>query len=407
MTRARAAGGAGRGQPEPHPRRRSPLGRCGVALVGTVVIAHGAIHLFGAAKGLGWAVVPQLARPIGPLLGAGWLLAALLTISAGALLVTSVGWWWVVGAPAALVSEAVILFDWSDAAFGTLANVLLAAAVTYAYAAHGPHSFVREYQRRAGEALRTSISSSGAVRGDEGADLTEAALDSVPAPVARYIRQSGAVGKPQVGSFRAVIHGKIRSGPGKPWMRFTGEQVNTFGPVPDRYFKMDATMARVPVDVLHVFAGDTATMRVRLCSLLPLVNASGPELARAETVTLLNDMCVMAPSALAAANITWTVLDDHRVQATFTRRGHTVTGDLVFNDRDQLVNFTSGDRYAASADGKAFRRRRWSTPLQGYRSFHGRTISARGQACWHMPEPEGQFAYLEFRVDEITYQAAG
>jgi hypothetical protein len=375
--------------------------------VGAVVIAHGAIHLLGAANGLGWAVVPQLARPIGPVLGAGWLLAAVLTISAGALFVTSVDWWWVVGAPAALVSEAVILFDWSDAAFGTLANVLLAAAVTYSYAAHGPRSFEREYQRRAGEALRTSISRSGAVPGDGGVVLTEAALEPLPAPVARYIRQSGAVGKPQVGSFRAIIHGKIRSGPGKPWMTFTGEQVNTFGPVPDRFFKMDATMARLPVDVLHVFAGDAATMRVKLCSLLPMVNVSGPELTRAETVTLLNDMCVMAPSALATASITWTLLDDHRARATFTRYGHSVTADLVFNDRDQLVNFASDDRYAASPDGKTFRRQRWSTPLQGYRSFHGRTISASGQACWRTPEPEGQFTYLEFRVDEITYQAAG
>ncbi|MDQ1656034.1 MAG: hypothetical protein QOD41_1117 [Cryptosporangiaceae bacterium] len=375
--------------------------------MGAVVIVHGAIHLLGAAKGLGWAVVPPLGRPIGPVLGGGWLVAAVLTITAGALLLASAGWWWMVGAPAVLVSEAVILFDWSDAAFGTFANVLIAAAVTYAYAAHGPYSFEREYQRRAGDALRTSIGPSGAAPGDEGLILTEVALEALPAPVARYIRQSGGVGKPQIGSFRATIHGKIRSGPGKPWMRFTGEQVNTCGPVPDRFFKMDASMARLPVDVLHVFAGEAATMRVKLCSLLPMVNASGPEMARAETVTLLNDMCVMAPPALATASITWTLLDDHRVRATFTRRGHKVNADLVFNDQDQLVDFISDDRYAASPDGKTFRRQRWSTPLRGYRSFHGHTISASAQACWHTPEPEGQFAYLEFRVDEITYQAAG
>jgi hypothetical protein len=40
------------------PRRHSRGGRWGVALVGGVVIVHGAIHLLGAAKGLGWADVP-------------------------------------------------------------------------------------------------------------------------------------------------------------------------------------------------------------------------------------------------------------------------------------------------------------------------------------------------------------
>jgi len=38
---------------------------------------------------------------------------------------------------------------------------------------------------------------------------------------------------------------------------------------------MDATMAHLPVDVLHVFAGEASTMRVKLCSLVPMANASG------------------------------------------------------------------------------------------------------------------------------------
>jgi len=374
--------------------------------VGGVVILHGAIHLLGAAKGLGWAEVPQLAQPISAVMGAGWLLAAGVTVAAGALFLASVRWWWIVGAAAVLLSQVVIVLDWSDAAFGTVANLLLAAAVTYAYAAHGPNSLESEYQRRASSALRsTSMDHSDAsLTQPEGPVLTERDLEPLPAPVARYIRQSGAVGKPQVGSFRALIHGRIRGGVDKAWMEFTGEQVNTYGPWPERFFKMDATMAHLPVDVLHVFAGDSATMRVKLCSLLPMVNASGPGMTHAETVTLLNDLCVLAPAALATARITWTPVDDHRVRATFTRGEHSVTADLLFNEQDQLVDFTSDDRYAASPDGKTFRRQRWSTPLHDYRSFHGRTISASGRACWYAPEPEGQFAYLEFEVDEITYQ---
>jgi hypothetical protein len=224
------------------------------------------------------------------------------------------------------------------------------------------------------------------------------------APVARYVRESGALGKPRVGSLRALIHGRIRAEADKPWMEFTGEQVNTYGPRPDPFFKMDATMAHLPVDVLHVFAGEAATMRVKLCSLLPMVNASGPEITRAETVTVLNDLCVLAPAALAGARIMWTAVDDLRARATFSRAGHTVTADLLFNEHDQLVDFASDDRYPASPDGKTFQQRRWSTPLHNYRSFHGRTISASGLGCWDASEPQGQFAYLEFEVDEITYQ---
>ena len=135
-----------------------------------------------------------------------------------------------------------------------------------------------------------------------------------------------------------------------------------------------------------------------------MVNASGPEITRAETVTVLNDLCVPAPADLAGTRITWTAVDDRRARATFSRAGHTVSADLLFNEHDQLVDFSSDDRYAASPDGKTFQRRRWSTPLHNYRSFHGRTISASGLACWEASEPDGQFAYLDIEVDEITYQ---
>ena len=40
-------------------------------------------------------------------------------------------------------------------------------------------------------------------------------------------------------------------------------------------------------------------MRVRLLSLIPMVDASGPDLRRKETVTVFNDLCLLAPGATA------------------------------------------------------------------------------------------------------------
>lgn len=376
------------------------------ALAGLILVLHGAVHLFGAAKGFGWAEVPTLVQPISTIMGLAWLVAAAASVATGGLLLASVRWWWPVGAAAAVLSEFVIIADWSDAALGTLVNIPLAAAAVYAGARHGPTSFQSDYRRGSGRALRAVRS---ALPGDSAGQprlqvLTERDLDRLPAPVARYVRQSGAVGRPLVTAFRARIHGRIRAGVGKPWMPFTGEQVNTYGPLPERFFTMHATLMHLPVDVLHIFRGDSATMRVKLCSLLPMVDASGPEMVRGETVTLLNDLCVLAPAALVSARIAWTPVSDHEVRATFTRGGQTVEADLVFNQADQLVGFSSDDRYAASADGRTFRRQRWSTPLRDYRSFGGRTISAAGLGCWDAPDPDGYFAYLEFAVDDVAYQ---
>jgi hypothetical protein len=143
-------------------------------------------------------------------------------------------------------------------------------------------------------------------------------------------------------------------------------------------------------------------MRVRLCSLVPITRASGPQMTQAETVTLFNDLCVMAPAALVDAPVTWVPLDEHRVQGTFEHAGNVVRAELVVDDAGQLVDFVSDDRLRSSPDGRSFLPQRWSTPLTGYRDFDGRQLSSLGAARWHAPEPEGEFGYLEFVIDRLV-----
>ncbi len=363
-------------------------------IVVVLAAAHGLIHLLGAAKGLGWADVDQLDQPISTTMGVIWLLTAVAVIVAAWLLAAGVRRWWIAMALAAVASQVVISTSWADAKAATIVNLILLAAAGYGFAAYGPFGLRAEYRRQTAAAL---------ARADEPAVLSEADLAHLPEPVAGYIRRTGAVGQPRVHSFRADIHGRIRSGADKPWMTFTGEQVNTYGSEPSRLFFMDATMFGLPVDVFHSYVGPHATMRVNVCSLFTMVDAGGPEMDRSETVTLFNDMCVLAPAALIDSAITWQAVDDGRVRATFTNGDHIVAAELVFNDRHELVDFVSDDRSRSLANGKSFRCERWSTPISEYRTIGGRFLGTFGEARTHAPEPEGEFAYLKFHLDDITY----
>lgn len=365
--------------------------RWGVAVV---AVLHGLIHLLGAVKGFNWGDVSALKKPIGTAMGVVWLVAAVLMVTTGALLAASVRRWWIVGAFAVAASQVAIVMSWSDAKVGTAANVLVLAAVVYGAAAPGPTSFDADYERRVSTAL--------APVGDETV-ITEQDLASLPEPVASYIRQSGAIGQPRVANFRATISGRIRANPTKPWMTFTGEQVNSFGPNPSRSFHMDATMGGLPVDVLHVYADATATMNVKLLALFPMVNAKGPEMDRAETVTVFNDLVVLAPGAIVGAPITWTAVDDRHVSGTYTNGTQSVTGELMFNDQHELVDFISNDRNATSSDGKAFTPQPWSTPISAYRTSHGHRFAAVAEGRWHASPPIGEFTYIEFNVNDIAY----
>ena len=275
---------------------------------------------------------------------------------------------------------------------GLLAMLLLLVAA-YGFASRGPSSFEAHFRTQATDALAIASAPSGAI--------SDAEVDALPAPVADYVRRSGAVGQPHVRSFYAEIHGRIRGGPDEAWMPYTVRQLNTYGPHPQRFFLMNATRSGLPVRVFHAY-DEHATMRGRLLDVVPVVQAAGDQMDRSETVTLLNDLVLFAPGALVDAPIRWTNVTGTTVDATYTRGDQTITAQLVFDNGD-LVDFVSDDRMRASGDGSTFTPQRWSTPVSGYAVFGDRRVAAQGLGRWSAPAPEGQFTYIELAVDDIAY----
>lgn len=364
-----------------------------------VLAGHGLVHLLGVAKGFGWSDVPGLTEPIGVRAGALWLLAFILVLAAAAMLAfRTPTWWWAIAVAAATLSQIAVVTSWTDARAATVVNLVLVIAAGYGFASEGPTGFHAQYRDGAARAL-AEIDASPAV-------LSDADLVDLPAPLAAYIRHSGAVGQPRVVSFHADFHGRIRSGPDAAWMPFTGEQLNTYGPRLQRIFFMDATRSGLPVVILHEYVDATATMRVKLLSLVPVTNASGPEMDRGETVTVFNDLVVMAPGAIVDARARWTAMDPFHVRGEFTDGSQTISAVLAFDADHDLVDFVSEDRTRASTDGKTFTRERWSTPVAGHRDSGGHRVLTSGEGVWPDRQSEGSFTYLEFELDAIRYNVA-
>jgi len=362
------------------------------AVVGLLVV-HALIHLLGAVKGFGLATVERLKEPVGAVAGAGWLLAAALVLTAAVMIAFGAPtWWWAVAGGAAVVSQIMIVTSWSDARAGTVPNVILLIAAVIGFGSSGPASLRAAHSERVRELVAAAPAPEGIV--------SEADLAGLPAPVARYVRRSGAIGRPRVTGFTATFHGRIRSDADSAWMSFTGRQLNAFGSEPQRLFLISATRAGLPVTVFHDYHAGTATMRGRLIGLVPIIDASGPEMDRSETVTVLNDIVVFAPAAIVDAPIDWTAVDDTHVRARYRAGGHTVQAELVFDGDGDLVDFVSDDRSRASGDGRSFTQARWSTPLGEYRETHGRRWATGGEGRWSGDGDE--FAYITFTVEDVV-----
>jgi len=224
--------------------------------------------------------------------------------------------------------------------------------------------------------------------------VTERNIATLPLPVQRYLRASGCLDRPRPAVVHLVFDAVMIRKPGGAGMPGVAEQIDRFD-APKRLFYMRSRMLGLPVKVLHHYEGHRASMVVRVASLFNVVDIHSDELARTETVTLLNDLAFFAPAWLVDPRVAWRSVDDRQVKVTFTNGPHTIAASLWFNDAGELVNVTSEDRGALQDDGR-FKYVRWSTPMRAYREFDGQRVATEGEAIWHYQE--GDFVYGRMKL---------
>lgn len=363
------------------------------------ILLHGAIHLMGFVKAFGIAEIAQLQQPIGPRAGVLWGVAAVLLMAGGVILLTGARWWWIPTLAGVALSQLLIFGAWSDARFGTVANVIILLPLLLAMAelrgGSLPSRYAGAVEARMAEARMVNP---GDVASLARPLIVEADLEPLPPAVARWLRRVGVVGRPRVRSLYVRFQAEIRGGAEERWMRGTAEQFSFLDP-PERLFTMDVTRAGLPVDVYHRFTGEGATMQARLLGVVPVLDATGPELAQSETVTFLNDMVLLAPGALLDAGVSWEAADPRQARVGWEHGGHRVEAVLHFDEAGDLVDFHSHDRY--QTDGTAHTLARWSTPVLEFGDFDGIRLPREAEAHWG--EEGESWSYARFVVEEVRY----
>jgi len=354
-----------------------------------IMLIHGLIHFMGFAKAFGYENISQLTKHISKPIGFLWLCTATSFVVATILFLSKKESWPYIAVVAIIFSQILIITVWKDAKFGTIANVIILLVVIAALAS-------QHFELQFRKDVKNSLHQTNSISADL---LTEADIQSLPQAVQKYLRYSGAINQPKVKNVKVVFEGEMRD-KGKDWFTFQTVQYN-FYDEPTRLFFMKAKMFGIMVPGYHNYQNATASMAVKLFGLFPVVQASGNEMNKAETVTVFNDMCLLFPASLIDKRIQWESIDSKSAKATFTNGTNKITATLYFNDSGQLTNFISDDRYAISE----MKQYRFSTPVKDYKLINGRKIPTCGQAVWHYPE--GEFIYGKFYLKTIEYNVTG
>ena len=354
-----------------------------------ITCLHGLIHFMGFSKAFGYGNITQLTKEISKPLGILWFITGLLFIICVLLYLFKKDSWAYFALIAVVFSQILIFNNWQDAKFGTIANVVvLVVSIIGLFEI----KFKNEYKNEVKIALEQS-------RNIPTAKLTEAEIANLPEPVRKYIRYTGCIGKPKVNNFRVDFSGKIRDHKKPVWMELSSEQYN-FIKTPTRLFYLDAIMKYMPVAGFHCFKNGKAFMDIRLLSIFKVEYQEGDKMDISETVTFFNDMCCMAPASLIDKRIEWLAVEGNKVKASFTSNEITISAWLYFNEKGELVNFVSEDRYAIGENG-TIAQHKWSTPLRDYKDIHGYKLASYAETIYTYPE--GDFTYATFTLKNIGY----
>ncbi len=354
-----------------------------------LTLLHGLIHFMGFVKAFNYANFSQLTKEISKPMGVLWFVTATLFVLSVILFLFIKDAWVYFALLAILFSQYLLLNNWQDAKFGTIANGIILIFVIIGFF---QINFKNDYRNEVKIGLLQTISLPKTV-------LSEDIIKDLPEPVKKYVRYAGCLNKPIVYNFRVDFSGKIRSHEKPVWMYLTSEQYN-FIPTPTRLFYLDATMKNLPVAGFHCFKNGIAYMDIRLLSMFKVEFQKGAVMNESETVTFFNDMCCMAPATLIDKRIEWLHVEANKVKASFTNNGITISAWLYFNEKGELVNFTSEDRSALLGNGETVKLK-WSTPLRDYKAINGYRLASYAETIYSYPD--GDFTYATFTAKGVGY----
>lgn len=232
--------------------------------------------------------------------------------------------------------------------------------------------------------------------------LSEQETTNLPDCIKKYLAYTGAIGKSKPQNVFIEFDADMYRKQGDKPMKSHSVQYNFYGEY-SRLFLMKASKMGIPFRAMHIYRNNQASFQVKLADMIKVVDISGEELTKAETVTLLNDMCIFVPGILIDNRLTWNEIDSLSTKVTLTNGKFVVSAILYFSESGELINFISDDRYALQDDG-TLKQVRWETPISEYKEFEGRKIPTLGKTIWKYPE--GDFTYGVFKLRIIKYNVS-
>ncbi|WP_062062925.1 DUF6920 family protein [Aquimarina longa] len=351
---------------------------------------HGIIHLFGFFKAFGISEFQAISQPVLKTYGIFWLLAFVLFAITIVLVLIHSDYWWLSGILAVIISQILIFNYWSEAKFGTIANlvVLIAAIIGYSR-----FKFEDKIKRE-----RTVLFENSQLKSQE--IVTKEAIKDLPLIVQKWLISSGVIGEKMVSNVYLIQELQLKLKPEQTdWYNSTAEQYFTISPPSFSWnikTEMNAILSVVGRDKFENGKGE---MLIKLLSLIPISNARNSEKVNQATLQRFLAEIVWFPSASLNQHIKWESINDYSAKATMEYKGTKGSGEFYFDENGNFKKVVAM-RYKDATDAEPTK---WTVIATKIEDRNGIKIPTECDANWYLED--GKWNWLKLKIRDIKYNA--
>jgi hypothetical protein len=354
-----------------------------------IVVFHGIIHLLGVIKGFKLAESDRFSGDISRTEGFFWLIALLLFLLSVILLFANADFWWIIGLPAVIVSQILIIMQWQDAKFGTVANIIILIVLFFAFSEWNFNNMVRSEVK---EFISAGFS--------EEKIITEDDISGLPPLIKKWLHRSNIVGQ----SFYQIVNlkqkGEMRTSPDGKWMNFNAEQWSNSSK-PEFIWKTDVSMfPGIFMVGRDKYLNGEGSMLIKLLSLITVVDSKGPEINQGACLRYLGEL-VWFPYAVLNKIYLWEEIDPVTAKITLKQGDISCSAIYKFTEEGDFLSFEA-KRYYDRKEGATLEDWLVIADGNGYREFESVRIPAKLSVVWKLKE--GDFNWLNLEITDVRFK---
>jgi hypothetical protein len=216
-------------------------------------------------------------------------------------------------------------------------------------------------------------------------------IAGLPVPVQRYFRYCGYLGTPKTSYIKIDYQNVDFSfSKDKPAIKIDYTQYD-FANKPNRIAYIDSQKNGIPFEGLDSYIDGTGSMKGVIAKLFTLFHQTGKAMDQSGLVTFLSES-LLIPNAALKDYINWEAIDNYHAKATISCYGIFASGIFTFNEKGEMLSFTTDDRSAVATDGSS-ETIKWSVVYGDYQETNGIKKPTTFQAVWHYDD--GDLVYFD------------